>query len=459
MCMPLAAGVSAAAAQEATTDSFIQQQRLLNEKIHEEQARIAPLNSKVDFQFGGWFDYYLFHLQDGVQRSRVYQRPGFSPWARLSLDNGGHEFFARMRLTYDYFNQGDEFERRQDWVGPNFDRAWYQIDGNRAFHLDAESPLQLKARIGRQPVTFGTGYAFDMPVDAVLLEARMKALRVRGLVARTIASYPNVDRSPAVDNHQNRRFYGVETTYTGFSRHEPFAYVLWNQDHTDERHQEWRQEYSYDTTYIGFGSRGSLMERLSYWNEWVFETGHSFGDGNYIRQDYVEAWGFDIGLEYLFEGEWKPRASLEYMFAGGDSDRLGSPTGALGGNRNGREDTSFVGFGYRDTGIVAAPTLSNVHVWRLGGSLQPFPRSELLRDFEIGSNWFLIHKNRRTAAISDFSADRGSGFVGGEMDYFVNWRLGSDLSWTLRWGVFFPGEAYRDREARQTIFTGLTWSF
>jgi len=42
-----------------------------------------------------------------------------------------------------------------------------------------------------------------------------------------------------------------------------------------------------------------------------------------------------------------------------------------GGNTRG-DDTSFVGFGYRDTGLSFAPRLSNIHVWRLGASFIPF---------------------------------------------------------------------------------------
>ena len=103
--------------------------------------------------------------------------------------------------------------------------------------------------------------------------------------------------------------------------------------------------------------------------------------------------------------------------------------------------------------------LSNVHIWRLGGSFTPFEHVQALRELELGTNWFLYHKNHRSGAVSDLTADRGSGYVGWEMDYFLNWRLTSDLSWTVRWGAFFPGAAYSDRDTRHFVFTGVTWSF
>ncbi|MBU0639729.1 MAG: alginate export family protein [Planctomycetes bacterium] len=442
------------------SDAFLQQQRAIDDHTRAERQRLSPADALLDWKWGGWTEYYLFHFDDGVQSSRVFQRPGMAVWSRLTIDGGAHELFARARMTLEYFNRGDEYERRQDWVGPNFDRAWYQIDVGRALHAGKPSdPFQLQFRIGRQAVVWGTGYALDLPLDAVRVEAALKPWRVTGLFGKTIARYPNVDRSNAVHSHSGRHFYGVQLTYDGFEHHQPFVYALWNQDHTDERPQDWFQEYSYDTQYFGVGSRGELSHALNYWAEGVFECGHSYGNGQFHQRDYVEAYGWDLGLEYLFDVATRPRISFEYMFGSGDQDRLSSPTNALGGNRHGRQDSSFVSFGYRDTGIAVAPVLSNLHVWRLGGSFVPLDDNDLFRDLEVGTNWFLYHKNRSAGAISDVTANQFDSYVGWEMDYFVNWRFASDLSWTTRWGVFFPGKAYTDRETRHFVFTGITWSF
>jgi hypothetical protein len=155
----------------------------------------------------------------------------------------------------------------------------------------------------------------------------------------------------------------------------------------------------------------------------------------------------------------KPRVAGEYMFASGDGDRLFSPTNAAGGNRGDDQDSSFNGFGFRDTGLALSPINSNLHIWRLGGSFKPLEKVRGFRDFEFGTNWFLYHKHHSRGAISDPLADEFEGYVGWEMDYFVNWRIASDLSWTCRWGMFFPGSAYSEDSSRHFFFTGLTWSF
>ncbi len=449
----------AQAPSESVSEAFLQQQRLIDEKLDQQREELAPLDALLDWQWGGWFEYYVFHFNDGIQSQRVFQRPGMSLWTRLNIDGGAHEIFARMRLTFEYFNPGDEYRRQQDWVGPNLDRGWYQIDVGRAFRLtEPGDPYQMRIRAGRQEVRFGTGYTLDMPLDAVTFDAKLYDFRVVGLFGKTIASYPNVDSSEPVYDHSARRFFGVQVDYEGIENHRPFAYALWNDDYTDERPKVPLQNYSYDTRYFGIGSRGSLVHNLNYWTEWVYEGGESYGDGQFVRRDTVDAWAWDAGLEYLFDVPTRPFVSFEYMFASGDGDRLFSPTNARGGNTRGK-DSSFNAFGFRDTGLAAAPALSNIHIWRVGGGCAPLEKIELCRDLEVGTNWFLYHKHHRKAAISDVTAGQFSGYVGWEMDYYVNWRVASDLSWTIRWGAFFPGDAYQDRSMRNFLFTGMTWSF
>lgn len=460
----LGAGLAGARGQpteSATQQRFLDEQRRVDEQLRKQREELAPLQSFFDLQWGGWLDYYYFNFNDGVQSSRVSHRPSLAFWTRVRLDEGAHELFARLRLRYEYYHPGDEeVNLQEDWIGPEFDQLWYQIDVGKAFRLTRPSdPVQVRARVGRQTVQFGTGYVLDLPMDAVLLDAKLWDLRVQGLFGRSIGNLPNIDRSPPVQSHSDRLFYGTQISYEGWQRHVPFVYALWNNDRTDERPKYWFQDFSYDSFYLGGGLRGELAHNLNYWAEGVFESGHSFGDQEWIERDYIEAWGYNVGLEYLFDVPTRPRISGEYMFASGDGDRRFSPTGALGGNTGDREDTSLVGFGFRDTGIALAPMMSNLHIWRAGGALAPLERIELLRDLELGTNWFLYWKNHERGAISDGTADVYDGYVGWEMDYFINWRLTSDLAWTIRWGSFFPGSAYSDRDTRHFLFTGVTWSF
>lgn len=460
LTIALALSLAPHALGQQTSESLLQEQRRIDDQLRRERQQLSPLDAWADWQWGGWLEYYAFHFDDGVQSQRVLQRPGSAVWTRLRLDGGAHEVFARMRLRFEYFNPGDEYSRQQDWIGPSFDRVWYGVDVGRALRLtEPDDPLQMQVRVGRQDVLFGTGYALDLPLDAVMWTIKAYDWSVTGLAGRTLPSLPNIDRSDAVDSHSHRRMYGVQVNYDAIEKHRPFAYALWNDDATDERPKDWLQNYAYDTQYFGIGSRGELARNLGYWTEVVYESGLSYGDGDFRSRDRVDAWGFDVGLEYLWDVVQRPRASFEYMFASGDADRVFNATGAQGGNARDRDDTGFVAFGYRDTGLAAAPALSNVHIWRGGAAAAPLASVEYFRDFELGTNWFLYHKHQARGAISDGTADEFEGFLGWEMDYFLNWRLSSDLSWTLRWGAFFPGDAFSDQSMRSFLVTGLTWSF
>ena len=305
---------------------FLRQQRVIDDRLDRVRLDDAPLQTMLDFQWGGWLEYYVFNYNDGFQSSRTVQRPGLAAWARIRIDDGAHEIFTRMKLRYTHFNPGDEVDRQTDWWGPEWDQLWYRVDVGKALRLtDPDDPFQFRTQIGRQTVVFGTGYALDIPLDAVLVDLSIYDLRVEGLFGATKGSYPNIDRSLPVRDRSNRCFYGAQFTYEGFDRHVPFAYILWNRDHTDEKPRDPFQNYKYDSFYVGAGARGSLFHNFNYWAEGVFQTGSSYGDGAFTTRDRIEAWGWDIGVEKLFDVPTRPRVAAQYMFASGDADRTYSP--------------------------------------------------------------------------------------------------------------------------------------
>jgi len=455
---------AAAGGQAPGSDTFINQQRQVEERVRLQLQETLPAYQKVQFDWGGWFTGYWFLFDDGIESSRTLRRPDLRLWGSLNLDEGIHQGYARMRLAYNDFNPGDSFDGNEDDLeGPNLDRGWYRLDLTRLLrkYQDLDLPFDLQFKVGRQYVLFGSGYALSTPLDAVTIAAKVEDFKITGLLGRTIASENNIDASRFNANRSWRYFYGVEARYVGFEKHEPFFYYIWQKDRQGDgnpllRLQQWR----YDSQYLGLGCEGELLRNTRYGCEFVYQRGRSYGNGAFLSRDDICAYGWDMELQYLHPGRTQPQFSLEYMFASGDPDRLFSPTTAVGGNRPGTRDRGFNAFGFRDTGLALAPDLSNLHIWRAGASFFPFEKSEeWLRRLELGTDWFLYHKHRTQAAISDPLADRRSGFVGWEMDCFFNWRFTVDLAWTVRYGVFFPGKAFSDRTTRTFLLSGLTWSF
>ncbi|MBX3394388.1 MAG: alginate export family protein [Phycisphaerae bacterium] len=455
-------GLNQPAPRSDLGSAFLERQRALERENQRRLQESLPAAQKFRVDYGGWFNTYFYMFDDGIESSRTLRQYEGRLWLSFSADEGIHEGYARMRATYNDWNHGDNFfPNHDDLDGPNLERGWYVFDVAKALRRDErfDLPVELKFKIGRDLVYAGTGFAIDLPLDHVMIQGEVLHFETTYIAGRTPASTENIDRSRPVADHSNRVFHIIETRYKGWSQHEPFVYVAWQDDHTSEDPPDLLQQYRYDSRYIGWGSTGELIENLRYSSEWVLERGKSYNDQRFMKRSEIKAWGFDQRLDYYFRHRMKPVISAQWMFASGDADRLGSPTNAKGGNRGDHVDNSFVGFGFRDTGLALAPRLSNIHVWRAGGSFRPFPESRFTRDLELGNDFYVFYKHHADAAISDTLADVQSGYLGWEMDYYANWRLTNDLAWTVRFGSFFPGRSFSDQTTRTFLLTGITWSF
>lgn len=442
--------------------AFLNRQRALERENQRKLQETLPAAQKFRVDYGGWFNTYFFLFDDGIESSRTLRQYETRFWVSVSADEGIHDFYTRVRATYDDWNHGDSFYPNYDDLdGPNLERGWYVFDIAKALKRDErlDAPFELKLKVGRDLVYVGTGYAIDLPLDHAMLQGEIFGFETTYIGGRTPMSTENIDRSRPVADHSNRVFHIIEERYKGWDSHEPFVYIAWQDDHTKEDNPELLQQYRYDSRYIGFGSVGELVENLRYSSEWVIERGKSYNDQRFIKRSDVKAWGFNHRLDYYFRHKMKPVVSAEWMFASGDQDRLLSPTNAAGGNQGDHVDNSFIGFGFRDTGLSFAPRLSNIHVWRAGGSFRPFPDSKVAKELELGNDYYVYYKHRHEAAVSDPLADEQSGYLGWEMDYYANWRLVNDLAWTVRFGTFFPGRAFSDQTTRTFLLTGVTWSF
>ena len=457
----LTATVSHAQQDQHDPDAFVLRQRAVEERLRKQFDAELAFAQKSLFDWGGWYSTHIFLFDDGVESSRTLRRSDLRLWGRLSIDGGAHELYARGRLSLLDFNSGDSFDGDDDDVeGPNLERGFYRFDLARAMRAygDRDIDYNVQLQIGRDLVQFGTGLTLAAPLDHVKLVATLRDVELTGFIGRTVGSTEDFDRSRTA-TRTRRAFFGAQLRHRGFERHEPFVYGLWQRDHNAERRAHLFQKFTYDSFYFGMGSTGELRNNLRYLIEGVYESGSSYGTGRYFGSDEINAWAFDAELEYLYPGPRRARASIEYLFASGDSNRKQSPTNSIGGNRFDRSDTSFIGFGYRDTGLALAPRYSNLHMWRAGGSLYPWPDRSRLERLQLGADVYLFHKHRRGGAISDVTADRASGYLGWEMDYYVNWEATVDLTWTARFGAFFPGRAFSDRTTRTFLLLGMTWSF
>ena len=465
---------STAAGQDARL-GFTERQRQIEQQLQFDTAAGEPTEQLVTFEWGGWFtgSYELFHdngiidpitktITQGVHERHLSQYD-LRLWGRVNIGSYS-EVYARMRLGYVDWEPGDSLTNHSHYLdGPNLDRGYVSFDLRNALEewQGTRPSWTINTQIGRQYVEWGTGLVLSLPVDAVVVGGEFGDLNIRGIAARSINSMDNIDRSEAVAERLEREFYGGEIELRGFQRHRPFAYALRAVDRTNTPPGS-AQLYSYDSWYFGAGSRGILFNpNWTYSGEVVWQTGEGYSDvttgGPPNQLEDIEAFAADVQVNYFVGGVHKPKFSAQYTFASGDDDRI-RPSDTVDGNTWGSNDYCFNAFGFRYTGYSFAPVITNIHVLRLGFSFLPFPEDQLLDQLEIGADVF-GYASAQTGGMSDVSAGTGSRSLGYEADTHIYWRMASDLSLVVRYGVFMPGEAFLDGTSRHSLYTGVTLSF
>ncbi|HUT00885.1 MAG TPA: alginate export family protein [Phycisphaerae bacterium] len=458
----LAAGLSLAGAvgvAQAQDDG----RRVYDEQLRVQLDRRWAEAREIGLDAGGWFSFALFHYDDaGARRERVLRQYQLRGWGSANIQ-GVHQFYVRGLLGYDDWNAGlNPVEEHGDqYSGFEIERAWYQFDLGRMLRNQTgkASPLGLRVKAGRAFAEIGTGFVLSTPLDMVQFDASLGNWKLMALLGKTIHKTRNLDDSSAVFDHQRRCLWGAQLTYTGFDQHRPFAYFLDNHDQTKADPFESSQAYGYSSRYVAVGSEGTLLlPNLRYQAEAVGEFGKNYSRGVTDGRDSICAMATDFLLEYLFQVPTHPRISFEHIWASGDDDRQMSATATVLGNEPGTNDNAFNAFGFRDVGLAFSPRISNLHVHALGGSLYPLEKHKVFKRMEVGTKVFFYHKSS-SGPISDTTTTSDTRWLGWEWDVYCNWRLTSDLSWTIRYGAFMPGGAFADNSCRQFLMTAINLSF
>lgn len=441
--------------------------RIYEEDLRVELDQMSPPAKETGFDAGGWFNFAVFSFDDiPSDRSRTLSQYELRGWARANIGRV-HSAYLRALLRLDHWANGDNLRAvyaKDTEIDEQIERAWYQFDlGALLEEQEGQRlPWGLKVKVGRQYAKLGTGLALSMPLDMVRVDARLKEFELQGFIGQTIRKSSNpVDLSPLVYDRQERCFYGFQVACRA-GQHRPFAYFFSQEDHTTPNPLSLFQRYDYSSRYLGIGSTGTLLvPGLTYSLEAVGEWGKTFGGLATDSRDEICAWAMDAAVEYHFDVDTDPRVSLEYLFAGGDEDRFFTSSTTFGGNLTGTPDHAFNGFGYRDTGLSFAPRMSNLHICNAGFSLFPLQEIDFFRRMEVGTKVFFYFRNRSQGPISEPTATAGPRWLGWEWDVYCDWRITSDLSWTIRYGFFRPGGAFNgfaDRN-REFLYTGVSFSF
>jgi hypothetical protein len=431
----------------------------------------VPVGQRTYLDYGGFLTFNFFAIDDLEQHTHILRQTDLVGYARLNID-GAHEFFLRARTSHRDFNTGDDFDGDGDeTIWPTVEQAYYRFDLARhlsAYHGRAASPNNLTAQVGRNFVYWANGLVLAETLDGGLVNLTLGNFEAQFLGGVTAHDTVDIDSSrPRFDQNTSRGFFGAMASYQ-LGKHRPFVYGLVQRDYNDDKYRL-RQpptEFEYDSWYVGVGGNGSIGDRLVYAIEAVYEGGDnlttSFEPNTLLPipqfEENIDAWAVDVRLDYLLADERRTRLSAELIIASGDPDRIHT-TNTFGGNIPGTEDEAFNAWGLLNTGLAFSPNVSNLIDLRLGVSTFPLPNSSTFRRLQVGLDVHTLFKLQEDAPI-DETTEEDSRFLGVEPDLFVNWQITSDVSFALRYGVFFPGNAIvADEHPRNFFFAGLTFAF
>jgi hypothetical protein len=470
----LAVAASAGVAQVAKAQTSIERfERQLQQIQRDTRMRInpdVPVDQRTLLDYGGYFTFSFFAIDDIEQNTHILRQYDLVGYARINIDNV-HEFHLRARTSFRDFGNNDSFDGQGDeMLWPTVEQAYYRFDLARYLAAYKNQTIQnnLTVTLGRQFIYWANGMVLAEYLDGGLAEVTLGSISLQLLGGQTIHDTIDIDATrPEFDEKTQRLFYGgMATVQVG--KHRPFVYGLVQRDRNDDEVLvigQSRTRFDYNSWYLGVGANGSFTDQLVYGVEFAYEGGNTLSN-SFDRdtlaaipqeRDDIQSGALDVKLDYLFTDPRRSRLSFEVIAATGDPDRAHT-TNTLGGNAPGTQDHAFNSWGLLNTGLAFAPNVSNIISGRIGGSIFPFPEANRFRRMQVGADLLGYFKYREDSPIDEVTTD--DRFLGWEPDVYLNWQISSDVTFALRYGVFFPGEAIvEDQHPRNFFFMGVTFAF
>lgn len=411
------------------------------------------LSSRWGFVFA--YNYYKFIDED--KNSAVADTPTGADapdlrfWISKRLKNNDNYY---MRARYGRLNlKGDNnlAAPNSKNIGLKFDMLYY------TFNRKPDTSV----RVGRQFLRVGRGFTYAGISDGLHIEKLYPKWVLAGFGARTQPRETNNDQSNAgYLNRSYRDFYGVQADYLGLKNKKVYGYILAERD-GKVKIPYVAKEFTYDANYYGAGLEGSFKPNWPYYFEYVVQNGKTASTNAATGTDNIKANAYYLGTDYYFQNnKYKPFLTLEYAHASGDPDRA-SVTNVIGGNLAGTDDKNFMPYGVYDLGLALHPRLSNINVFKFGGFIKPFYKSEYFKEMQLGAKYMIYNKADANGAVSDAFATVANKKLGTGYDLYLTWRLFSDTLIYVNYGVFSPGDAYPAgrRDSSKLINFGTTLFF
>lgn len=379
------------------------------------------------------------------------------PFVNITTQDKKTKFYLRLTSKYTEAKKNSASTLGNNFIQPTVDMMYWEktFEGK-----GKEAGVKRKFVVGRQFVQVGRGIAFALAADGIFYEATGLASRkfeYKCFVLKQNPSDDNIDASSSGSGRTKRLFYGIRGKYqlparfAGLAESKVSLYTVHSKDQNQENSPTVAlQKHKFEPQYYGLVSEGRIFPSLHYWGEYIIERGKTFDSSTAVasKEVGINASALVAGLRYYFDagGDRKPTVYGEFITATGDPEATTSNS-TLGGSAAGTHDSRFIPFGGISLGYTIPSTMTNMKVYKVGGSIKPmaYSRSRMLQDITLQPEYYVFR--RRTgntgaggndSLISYSSTNR----IGDKFDFSVSWRLMSDVVYQLKYGHFSPGSAY-----------------
>ncbi len=455
---------------QTSVESYQRQLELARRQTQSEVQEKVPASRRAYADYGAYASLIYLSLDDPSNDNRGLWEYDLVGFGRVNLDDV-QEFYVRGRAQYFDFNPGDGFnDEEPDHMSGTLEEAYYRLDLSRlgkARHDSKSRECGAVVTAGRQFAQWATGLVLNQYVDGATGTFSEGDVQLDVLAGVTVPNTVDFDSSrPDFDSATHRGFFGVMPSIEVGS-HRPYAYVLVQRDYNHDGATQIGNvttTYSYNSFYLGIGSRGAFGDHVVYDSEMIWEGGSTLSNNRFDpaslqplpqTKDDIQAFAAQLSGDYLFNDPRRSRVGAGMIVASGDRNRQSS-SDTIGGNRSGTLDRAFNGLGLLDTGLVFAPEVSNLVMLRARASTYLSAEGVLGRA-EAGVQGFIYWKYFNAGGIDEPSSD-GS-YLGVEPEIFLNWQILEDVTIQLRYGVFFPGGALPTEDVRQGVYGAITYAF
>ncbi|OGH60321.1 MAG: hypothetical protein A3G34_09770 [Candidatus Lindowbacteria bacterium RIFCSPLOWO2_12_FULL_62_27] len=454
-------------AQQSEEEARVGMVESVEEMRYTEELTATAFRARRD-KLGWLFDYgytagFSYTAAEEGDRDRTSQDDPDHTWdhefnifgAVASVDRKA-KVYARAKTVYTDNAKISPTTRESDVDQPKIDMMYYErvFKGQRLKHT---------LTVGRQFYKFGRGIAYGLTADGFLWESKGRKMQINAMFSRQKPGDNNIDNLAPGSGRTKRWFFGGEYKhkFKGWLKLDVFG--LMNIDrNTEEAYAPAAglvQRSQFDSRYFGLGLDGTFFSKLNYWWEYIVVQGKTYNAAlaaAAASKVSVNADALDFGLRYLFGGDLAPTLFTEYAFGSGDADRGNNVTSSSFGSQFGK-DSVFRSFGGLPMGHALAPSLANIRIGKIGGSVQPFGRMASARwnDMTLNLTAYTYWADAPGGPTSDGGkifptvASEASDDVGDEYDLTVSWKFFNDVNYQLKWGVFMPGPAYGGNRAHE----------